>query len=125
MDFTLPNMVPTLLLPAASHAPLIAYDAHTLADVLDPACALTEEEHVEYLLQYLRYVVDTLEISGERMETYVKRALEILVNCTRKCGGVMGTKEVASRAGIVILKLPASMEDGPRYSGEGTTSQVA
>ena len=125
MDFTLPNMVPTLLLPAAPHAPLIAYDANTLADVLDPACRLTEEEHVEYLLQYLRYVVDTLEISGERMETYVKRALEILVNCTRKCGSVMGTKEVASRAGIVILKLPASMEDGPRYSGEGTTSQVA
>jgi hypothetical protein len=115
MDFTLPNMVPTLLLPAAPHAPLIAYDAHTLADVLDPASTLTEEKHAEYLLQYLRHVVDTREISGQRMETYVKRAVETLVGCVRKCGNVMGSKEIASRAGIVILKLPAAMPEGPRF----------
>lgn len=43
------------------------------------------------------------------METYVKRAVQCLVGCVRKCGDVMGKNRVASRAGIVIMKVRASM----------------
>lgn len=43
------------------------------------------------------------------METYVKRAVECLVGCVRKCGSVMGKTRISARAGIVMFKVPASM----------------
>jgi len=109
MDFSLPNATPCILLPASSNAPLIAYDAHTLADVLDPNCTLSESAHAQYLHHYLRLFVDPEAIGNERMETYVKRAVECLVGCVRKCGNVMGGTRISARAGIAMFKVPASM----------------
>jgi len=43
------------------------------------------------------------------METYVKRAVECLVGCVRKCGTVMGKRSISARAGIVMFKVKASM----------------
>lgn len=111
MDFSLPNATPCILLPASPTAPLIAYDAHSLADFLDPSSSLSEAAHAEYLHHYLRLVVDPGAIGNQRMETYVKRAVGCLVGCARKCDGVMGKARVASRAGIVIMKVKSDMVD--------------
>lgn len=136
MDFSIPNATPCILLPASPNAPLIAYDAHTLADLLpsrtttttsssttntNNAAGLSEEAHAEYLHQFLRLVVDPGAIGSERMETYVKRAVQTLVGCVRKCGDVMGKNRIASRAGIVIMKVRASLveELDPDVLGNG------
>lgn len=111
MDFSLPNATPCILLPAGPDAPLIAYDAHSLEDMLNPSNSLSEAAHAEYLHHYLRLVVDPGAMGNQRMETYVKRAVECLVGCARKCGGVMGKTRIASRAGIVIMKVKSDMVD--------------
>jgi hypothetical protein len=124
MDFHLPNMVPCILLPAAASAPLMAYDAHTLADVLDPSCTLSPSAHSDYLYEYLKRVVDPASISAERMDSYVKRAVDCLVGCMRKCGDAMGKTRISVRAGIVIMKVPSKLVhemDGPE-PGEIFTS---
>lgn len=124
MNFSLPNAVPCILLPANPNAPLIAYDARTLADVLDPNCSLTESAHAEYLHHYLRLVVDPEAVGNERMETYVKRAVDCLVGCARKCGSVMGKTRISARAGIVMFKVPANMveELDPEVASANNTS---
>lgn len=120
MDFSLPNMVPCILLPATENAPLIAYDAHTLSDVVDSECTLTPSAHADYLMEYLRLVVHSGSIGNTRMESYVRKAVECLVGCMRKTGQVMGKTRISARAGIVILKVPSSLV----YEMDGDRSPV-